>query len=92
MDDIVDRPIRIIGWEMFNDSNFRGEPTEFIRIRYYLEDDDANIKETVTQSTEIKERLQAIPMNVLNEVGGVLVMIQSKRLSNGGKKYSFAGL
>lgn len=92
LDDIVDRPIRIVGWELVHDKDMKGNMAEFIRFRYYLDGDDENEKYTSTQAMRIKERLMAIPNELIEENGGLLAMIQARGLPNGGKAYSFAGL
>lgn len=91
MDEIVSRPIRIMSWEIYNEKNIRNEMAEFIRIRYYL-DDSEDLKETSTQAVDIKERLKAIPNELIEQEGGILAVVESTKLPSGGKKYTFAGV
>lgn len=91
MGDIIDRPIRIVSYEIYEGENNYGKKGEFIRFTYYLDDDNENIHETTSQSVGIKDRLRAIPQETIDEYGGILTVIEERKTPQG-KAYNFAGL
>lgn len=91
MTDIIDRPIRIIDYEIYEGTNNFGKEGEFVKFVYYLDGDDENVHETTSQASGIKSRLRAIPKEVIEENGGILTMIEQKKTPNG-NSYQFAGV
>lgn len=91
MSDIIDRGIRIVNYEIYEGENNFGKHGEFCRFEFYLEGDDENLHETTSQAIAIKERLKAVPLDYIQEVGGLLTMVQETKTPQG-KGYKFAGL
>lgn len=91
MGDIIDYPIRIVNYRIYEGENNFGKSGEFVTFEYYLDGDDANLHETTSQASGIKDRLRAIPLDYIQEHGGILAVIEKKNTPKGAS-YTFAGL
>lgn len=92
LDDIVDKPIQILGYEEKMGPSMKGGDELFLIMRFKLIDDDTDSEHFVrTQSMSIWEHIKAIPPSILDEQC-VTTMVSVQKTRIGGKRYFFSGL
>ena len=81
MEDVYDRPITILSFEVNQEkSKFTGQLEDFCRINFYFSDDDAHtLRQCRTQSASLIRTLNAIGNERLEEYEGVPTMILMKK-------------
>lgn len=96
MEDILDTGIIIKSWELVKRESMKNpnENVEMIKFYYIIPDDkDGALHYTESQAGKIKDILKSVPNEVIEQHGGLKVMIQSQKAQGKfGKSYKFAGL
>ena len=91
--EILDMPIKIIDVDFVKETNMKGEVVDMAVFKFvFMEDENGKPKQCKTQAYKIVDILKAIGKERIIAEGGIITLIEGKKLPTGGLSYEFSGL